>query len=98
MVYIVAVHSLPSIQQRTEENWKITHREANIESSLNSNTSEAAQLQAELGNLSIPGYLKDLYINLTYLNGEARPSSNHKHTKINTVQSYKKQATSKLNY
>ena len=82
MAYFAAARSLPSKQlMDMGENINID--------------SEVAQLQTELANLSIPSYLKDLYINLTYPNGVARPSSNHEEIKINTIQSYKNQAKSK---
>lgn len=82
MMYLVAARSLPS-QQMMEMN--------NIEANINTDT----ELQTELANLSIPSYLKDLYINLTYPNGVARPSSNHEEITVNTIQSYKNKAKSK---
>ena len=86
-MYLAAARSLPSKQ--------IMETRAN---SGNINTdSEVAQLQTELANLSIPSYLKDLYINLTFPNGVARPSSNPEDIKVNTIQSYKNQAKSKCN-
>ena len=86
-MYLAAARSLPSKQ--------IMETRAN---SGNINTdSEVAQLQTELANLSIPSYLKDLYINLTFPNGVARSSSNPEDIKVNTIQSYKNQAKSKCN-
>ena len=82
MVYFAAVRSLPSKQLM------------DIGGSINTD-SEVAQLKTELANLSIPSYLKDLYINLTYPNGVARPSSSNQEIKVNTIQSYKNQAKSK---
>ena len=98
VTYLAAVHSLPIKQKVMGENQMVTRREANSGSSSNHNDniiSEVTQLQTNLANLSIPGYLKALYINLTYPNGVARPSSNHGDIKINTIQSYKNQAGSK---
>lgn len=92
MMYLVAVYSLPAMQQRTRKQWKMTRREVNMESSANFN---ATPIDQQLANLSIPGYLKELYINLTYPNGAAR--LNYEHTKINTVQTYKNQGKSMLN-
>ena len=89
MMHLAAARSLPSIEQMTGE----THRE---ELSPNLDTiSEVAQLQTELAELFIPSYLKDMYINLTFPNGVAHPSSNPEETKVNTIQSYKNQAKSK---
>ena len=91
------VHSLPSILQEEGENWKIAPREANSESPANIDANlEVNQIQSELANLSIPSYLKDLYINLTYSSGVSHSSSNHEETEVNTIQSYKNQAKSKL--
>lgn len=84
-------HSLPSIPQG-EGNRKMTSREANSESPASIN--EVNQLESELANLSIPSYLKDLYLNLTYPSGVSR-TSNHEETVVNTIQSYKNQAKSK---
>ena len=93
MMHLAAARSLPSIEQMIEEGWTMTRREA---SSANLDTiSEVTQLQTDLAELSIPGYLKDMYINLTFPNGIARPSSNPKEIKVNTIQSYKNQAKSK---
>lgn len=84
IMHRAAARSLPRKQETTEENWTLTQKEVNFDS-------------LELTNLSIPSYLKDLYINLTYPNGVAHPSLNHhKDIKINTIQSYKNKAKSKL--
>ena len=98
MMYLAGARSLPSMQ-RTGESWQMTRREVNSESPADVKTvSEATQFQTELANLSIPSYLKDIYMNLTYPNGVARPSSNHEEMKANTIQSYINQAKSKLFY
>ena len=86
MIHLAAARSLPRKQTMEVP-----------AGSRNTNTeSEVDQLQTELANLSIPSYLKDLYINLTYPNGEARPASNHENIKVNTIQSYKNQVKSEL--
>ena len=74
--------SLPRKQEMMAETWTATHDEVNSDVS-------------ELANLSMPSYLKDLYINLTYSNGPIHPSLNPKDVKINTIQSYKNKAESK---
>ena len=89
MMHLAAARSLSSAQPRTEDSTR-THREASSDT-----VSEVTQLQTKLAELSLPGYLKDMYINLTYPNGVARPSSNPEDTKVNTIQSYKNQAKSK---
>ena len=98
MIYLAAARSLPSKQQMMEENWMVTtRREANSQSFSNHDdktVSEIDQLQTEIANLSIPSYLKDLYINLTYPNGVAHPSSNNNEIKVNTIQSYRNKVKS----
>ena len=88
MMNLAATRSVPSRQMMEQTDIGANSGDINTDS-------EVAQLQTELANLPIPGYLKDLYINLTYPNGVARPSSNHGDIKINTIQSYKNQAESK---
>ena len=88
MIHLATARSLPS-QQMIE----MTNIEAN---SGNIDTDSATQLLTELDSLSIPSYLKDLYINLTYPSGVSHPSSNHEEIKVNTIQSYKNQVKSKL--
>ena len=73
-----------SLPRKQTDNWTMMHRQVNLTSS-------------ELANLSIPSYLKDLYINLTQPNGVAHPSSNHEEIKINTIQSFKNKAKGKRN-
>ena len=101
-VFLAAARSLPSKQQMMEETWMVTtRREANsqLSSNYDDNTvSEIDQLQTEIANLSIPSYLKDLYINLTYPSGEARSSSNNEDIRVNTIQSYKNQIKSKFDF
>ena len=75
-----AARSLPKKQGET---WTATHSEVNLDAS-------------DLANLSMPSYLKDLYINLTYPNGVLHLSSILKDVKINTIQSYNNKAKSKL--
>ena len=89
MMHLVAAHSLPRSEQMIED-WMMTHRETE-----SATISEVTQLQTELAELSIPNYLKDMYINLTFPNGVARSSSNLEEIKANTIQSYKNQAKSK---
>jgi len=98
MMHLVAARSLPRRQQIMDKNWIVTRRETDLSLSSNyddNTASEVSQFQTELANLSIPSYLKDLYINLTHSNGVARPSLNSEEFKINTIQSYKNQAKSK---
>ena len=47
---------------------------------------------AEIANLSMPGYLKDLFINLTHSNEIDDLSED---AKVNTIRSYENQAKSK---
>ena len=95
VTYLATARSLPLKQKMTGENRMVTRREANSGSSSNYNENTILELQINLANLSIPSYLKALYINLTSPNGVARPSSNQGDIKINTIQSYKNKAESK---
>ena len=95
VTHLAAARSLPIKQKMMGENLMITRREANPGSSSNYNDDTTLELQTTLANLSIPSYLKVLYINLTYPNGIARPLSNQGDIKINTIQSYKNKAESK---
>ena len=88
-MHLVAAHSLPRSGQMIDE-WMMTKREAK-----SATIPEVTKFQTELAELSIPNYLIDMYINLTFPNGEARSSSNPEEIKVNTIQSYKNQAESK---
>lgn len=83
IIHQATARSLPKNRETMGETWTATHSEINDVS--------------ELANLSIPSYLKDLYINLTYPNGAVHPSLNPKGVKINTIQSFKTKAESKSN-
>lgn len=101
MMPLATAHSLPPRkQQMLGEKQTVIRREASssdLSSSNDDNTaSELAQLKTELANLSIPGYLKELYINLTYPDGVLSSLSNDEEIKVNTIQSYKSKAKSKL--
>lgn len=97
MIMKAKARSVADMMKSGGENQRMTRREINPESSANiSPISEVTQLQTELANLSIPSYLKELYINLTYHNGAAHASPNHEEIRVNTIQSYANQAKSKL--
>ena len=83
IMHQAAARSLPKKRETMGETWTATHSEVNSDAS-------------ELANLSMPSYLKDLYINLTYPNGVLHLSSIPKDVKINTIQSYNNKAKSKL--
>ena len=85
-MHLVAAHSLPRSGQMLDE-WMMTNREAK-----SATIPEVTKFQTELAELSIPNYLIDMYINLTFPNGEARSPEE---IKVNTIQSYKNQAESK---
>jgi len=98
-IHLAAARFLPSKQHMMGENWTVTRREANSDPNSNQDdniVSEVAQFQTELLNLSMPSYLKDLYINLAYTNRVAQSSSNHEEIKVNTIHSYENQAKSKF--
>jgi len=91
MMHLVAARSLPRSEQMIED-YMMKHRETK-----SATISGVTQFQTELAELSLPSYLKDMYINLTFPNGVARSSSNLEEIKANTIQSYKSQAKSKHN-
>jgi len=90
LLQLAAARSLPSKQMARLEN-----NPGNINTV---SEVQGAQLQTELANLSIPSYLKDLYINLTHPSGVAHSSLYSEEFKVNTIQSYKNQAKSKLSF
>lgn len=73
-----------------EKNLMVTRREANSTDQLGVAAPNLTDIQTDLANLSIPSYLKDLYINLTYFNETYLLNE-----KINTIRSYENQAPSK---
>jgi len=97
VIGFAAARSLPSNYmtsgQQTSEKWRVARSEVDLTSSTNNANPTMNQFMAELANLSIPDYLKDLFINLTNTN-ETTDSS--KNTKVNTIRSYENQAKSKL--
>lgn len=101
MMHLATSCSLPRKQQMLVENQTVIRREAsNSNSSIkndNSPVSEFTQLKTELANLSIPSYLKELYINLTFPNGMPSSLLHNEEINFNTIQSYKNKAKSKLN-
>ena len=97
IIHLAGARLLPTVELIARDNQKMTRREANPESSTGISTvSEVTQLQRELDSLSIPSYLKDMYVNLTYPDGAARPSNDEEETEANTIQSYMNQAKSEL--
>ena len=101
LLMMATAHSLPPRkQQMLGEKQTVIRREASsldLSSNMNENmVSKLAHLKTELANLSIPSYLKELYINLTYPDGVLSSLSNDEVIKVNTVQSYKSKAKSKL--
>lgn len=87
MISLATARSLSNKNDVMDKKLVVTRREAGNMSALSPNLTEH---EADLANLSIPIYLRNLYINLTYLNG-----NNSLDKKINTVRSYETQATSK---
>ena len=91
MAGLATAHSLASNQNVMGKKLMVTRREAESQGQMDVMTTNFTLLQDELANLSIPSYLSNLYINLTYLGEEHL--LNHK--KINTVRTYQNQAESK---
>jgi len=63
----------------------------NIKNSLG----KKSKLAQELSNTSLPSFLKDLYLNASYLRGLSHSPEGHK-TTTQMIRSYKNQAKSKL--
>ena len=82
-------------QQTTASHWKVARREADSAGHTTNKTDPMTNnFFEELNNLSMPGYLKDLFINLTRSNEIKDLPEN---AKVNTIRSYENQAKSKLN-
>lgn len=94
LCYAVA-RSLPitGSQQPTGGNWGLAQRDIDSTSQTDNANVIVDNFMAEIANLSMPGYLKDLFINLTLSNEIDDLSEN---AKVNTIRSYENQAKSKL--
>ena len=92
---LATARSLPitSSQQATGEIGRLGRREADSTSQIDNADPMLNEFMAELANLSIPSYLKDLFINLTLSNETDNLSDK---AKVNTIRSYENQAKSKL--
>lgn len=86
--------SLPmtSNQQTTGEIGRLGRRETDSTNQMDSADQNLNEFMAELANLSIPSYLKDLFINLTLSNETGGLSDD---AKVNTIRSYENQIKSK---
>ena len=91
MAGLATAHPLTNSQNVMGKKLIVTRREAESEDQMDVMTANLTLLQDELANLSIPSYLSDLYVNLTYFGEEHL--LNHK--KINTVRTYQNQVESK---
>ena len=81
-------------QQPMGEDWGIGRRAVDSMSSKTDSTNPMVNnFMDGIANLSMPSYLKDLFINLTYSNEIDDLSES---TKVNTIRSYENQAQSKL--
>ena len=76
----------------------MAEREVTEEANLDNSADEIASTNdkvedfiTELANLSIPHYLKDIYLNFSYSNGDVGQG-----TKANTIRSYENTAKSEL--
>lgn len=95
MISLATARSLLNKQSAMEKKLMVTRREAKSEGSGQTDAMiyNFTELQADLANLSMPSYLKDLYINLTYF-GIDYPNDE----KINTIRTYKNQPKCKHTY
>ena len=85
-------HYITGDQQPTGGNWGQAQRDADSKSKTTNANPMVDNFMAEIANLSMPSYLKDLFINLTHSNGVEDLSAN---AQVNTIRSYKNQAKSK---
>ena len=83
IVGLATTRSLLTKQNRMEKKLIVTRREAQSKNQTDAMTSNLTDFHPDLANMSIPSYLKKLYINFT-LGRE-----------INTVRTYENQAESK---
>ena len=92
MIGSATARSLSSKQNAMIKKLKVTRREAQSKGQNDAVISNFTKLQADIASMSIPSYLKDLYINLT-LGGDILSDN-----RINTVRAYKDQANCKDNH
>ena len=90
-----AARSLPNTgsQQPTGGNWGLARREVDSTNKTGTANPAVDNFMVEIANLSMPSYLKDLFINLTHSNEIDDLSENDK---VNTIRSYENQAKRKL--
>lgn len=99
VISFAATRSLPNNHvtggdlHTTGKNWRLTQREADSASQTDNVDPMVNKFTAEISNLSIPDYLKHLFINLTYSKEMVDLSES---TTVNTIRSYENQAKSKL--
>ena len=86
LVGLATARSLPNNQNGMEKALMVTRREAQPEGPIDAMTSNLTKLQADLVNMSIPSYFRDLYI----LGEDFLLDS-----KINTIRAYETRAESK---
>lgn len=102
VISFAVARSLPnnymaSEQHATGENLRLA-RDADDSTNKTDNADpmvDQDQFMTEIANLSMPNYLKELFINLTHSNKMHDPSENDK---VNTIRSYENQAKSKWDY
>ena len=87
LVGLATARSLPNKQNTMEKKLMVTRREAQSEGQMDAMASNLTELQADLVNISIPSYVKNLFI-------FGFPSD----SKINTVRAYENRAESKHKY
>ena len=80
-------------QQPAGGNRGLSQRDVDSTSQTDNANVMVDNFMAEIANLSMPGYLKDLFINLTHSNEIDDLSDS---VKVNTIRSYENQAKSKL--
>ena len=86
---------LTSNQQATGEIGRLGRREVDSTNQMDNADPKLNEFMAELANLSMPSYLKDLFINLIQSNETGDLSDD---AKVNTIRSYENQAKSKFTY
>ena len=90
------VHSVP-IRDMVEEQQpvKVTRREASAASKPLNNNLKGNEFARELDSVSLPSYLKDLYVNYNFPSEAVNAVKNQKMAEANTIRSFENQAIGK---
>jgi len=91
------VYSVP-IRDMVEEKQpvKVNRRDEKQDSEYIHESLKESKFARELANVSLPSYLKDLYVNFNFPSGPANAIKDQKMIKANTIRSFENKAIGKL--